>query len=64
MPVATTIVQHLPQFSAAFDKGLGVTELRPPGRAGAQIEQLWSDLDKLARRLTAPEKRRQRRERS
>jgi chromosome partitioning protein len=63
MPVAPTIVQHLPQFSAAFDRGLGVTELRPPGRAGAQIEQLWSDLDRLAKRLAAqPEKRRQRRE--
>jgi chromosome partitioning protein len=66
MPVAPTIVQHLPQFSAAFDRGLGVTELRSPGRAGAQVEQLWLDLDKLARRLaSAPsEKRRQRRERS
>ena len=65
MAVAPTIVQHLAQFSAAFDRGLGVTELKPAGRAGAQIEQLWADLDKLARRLAAPpEKRRQKRERA
>lgn len=54
IPVATTVINHLPQFGTAFDRGLGVTELRPAGRAGAQIEQLWADLDKLARRLAAP----------
>jgi cellulose biosynthesis protein BcsQ len=67
-PVAPTIIQHLAQFSAAFDRGLGVTELKPAGRAGAQIEQLWHDLDKLARRLAAPPseavKRKSRRERA
>ena len=54
IPVAPTIIHHLSQFSAAFDRGLGVTELRPAGRAVAEIEALWLDLDKLARRLAAP----------
>jgi hypothetical protein len=54
IPVAPTIIHHLAQFSAAFDRGLGVTELRPAGRAAAEIEQLWIDLDKLSRRLAAP----------
>jgi len=66
--VAPTIVHHLPQFSAAFDRGLGVTELKPAGRAADQIEQLWHDLDRLAARLAGPQseaaggKRRTRRE--
>jgi chromosome partitioning protein len=54
IPVAPTIIHHLAQFSTAFDRGLGVTELRPVGRAAAQIEAVWLDLDKLARRLSAP----------
>ena len=52
--VAPTIINHLPQFSTAFDRGLGVSEIKPGGRAAAQIEALWLDLDKLARRLAAP----------
>jgi chromosome partitioning protein len=54
MPVARTVIHHLPAFSAAFDRGLGVTELRPAGRAAAEIDDLWFDLDKLARRLALP----------
>src|SRR5262245_59255573 len=54
IPVAPTIIHHLAQFSASFDRGLGVTELRPAGRAAAQIEAFWLDLDKIARRLAAP----------
>jgi chromosome partitioning protein len=70
IPVAPTVVHHLPQFSAAFDRGLGVTELRPGGRAAGQIEALWGDLDKLAKRIAAPptegssRKRKARRERA
>jgi hypothetical protein len=54
VPVAPTVVHHLPAFSTAFDRGLGVTELKPTGRAAAEIEALWLDLDKLEQRLAAP----------
>jgi chromosome partitioning protein len=55
MTVAPTAIFHLPQFSAAYDKGRAVTELKPvDGKAALQIEALWGDLDKLARRIAAP----------
>ena len=55
--VAPTAVFHLPQFSAAYDKGKAVTELKPSdGKAAMQIRALWDDLDKLARRITAPKR--------
>ena len=55
MAVAPTTIFHLPQFSAAYDKGKAVTELKPAdGKAATQIEALWGDLDKLARRIAAP----------
>jgi chromosome partitioning protein len=57
--VAPTIVHHLGQFGAAFDRGLAVGELRPAGRAAAEIEALWLDLEKLARRLAAPSRKRE-----
>jgi chromosome partitioning protein len=59
MAVAPTAVSHLAQFSAAYDKGKAVTELKPlGGKAAVQVQALWSDLDRLAKRLTqAPAKR-------
>lgn len=54
VPAAPTVVNHLAQFATAFDRGLGVSELRPAGRAAAQIEALWGDLDRLAKRLATP----------
>jgi chromosome partitioning protein len=57
MAVAPTAIIHLPQFSAAYDKGKAVTELRPADdKAATQIEALWGDLDKLARRIAAPKR--------
>ena len=54
MAVAQTAIFHLPQFSAAYDKGKAVTELKPAnGKAALQIDALWGDLDKLARRIAA-----------
>lgn len=53
--VARTAVFHLPQFGRAFDEGKAVTELRPAGsKAATQIETLYGDLDKLARRICVP----------
>ena len=57
--VASTTINHLAQFSVAFDRGLGVTELRPVGRAAKQVEELWGDLEKLARRLAAPPRKKE-----
>ena len=55
MAVAPTTIWHLPQFSAAYDKGKAVTELKPAdGKAATQIDALWGDLDKIARRIAAP----------
>jgi hypothetical protein len=57
MAAAPTAIFHLPQFSAAYDKGRAVTELKPAdGKAAVQIQALWSDLDKLARRMAAPKR--------
>jgi chromosome partitioning protein len=57
MAVAPTAIFHLPQFSAAYDRGKAVTELKPAdGKAAVQIQALWSDLDKLARRIAAPKR--------
>jgi chromosome partitioning protein len=57
MAVASTPILHLPQFSAAYDKGKAVTELKPAdGKAAQQIQALWADLDKHARRITAPKR--------
>jgi chromosome partitioning protein len=55
MAVAPTAIFHLPQFSAAYDKGKAVIEMKPAdGKAAMQIEALWGDLDKLGRRGAAP----------
>jgi hypothetical protein len=55
MSVAPTTIWHLPQFSAAYDKGKAVTELKPAdGKAATQIDALLGDLDKMARRIAAP----------
>ena len=57
MAVAPTAVFHLPQFSNAYDRGKGVTEIKPAGgKAATQIQNLWVDLDKLARRISAPKR--------
>ena len=57
MVVAPTAIFHLSQFSAAYDKGKAVTELKPAdGKAALQIATLWGDLDKLARRMAAPKR--------
>jgi hypothetical protein len=50
MAAAPTAIFHLSQFSTAYDKGKGVTELKPAGgKAAQQIEALWNDLDKRKR---------------
>ena len=57
MAVASTTVFHLPQFSAAYDRGRAVIELKPAdGKAALQIRALLGDLDKLARRIAAPKR--------
>jgi chromosome partitioning protein len=57
MAVAPTTIWHLPQFSAAYDKGKAVTEMKPAdGKAAFKIAALWTDLDKLARRMAAPKR--------
>jgi chromosome partitioning protein len=55
LAVAPTSILHLPQFAAAYDKGKAVIELKPAdGKAATQIDALWGDLDKMARRIAAP----------
>ena len=55
MAVAPTAVFHHSQFSAAYDKGRAVIELKPAGgRAAVQIETLWGELDKIGRRVATP----------
>jgi chromosome partitioning protein len=55
MAVAPTTILHLPQFATAYDKGKAVTELKPAdGKAATQIDALWGDLDKIARRVAVP----------
>jgi chromosome partitioning protein len=52
LTVARTALTSSGQFAAAYDRGKGVVELGQ-GKASAQLQALWSDLEKLAGRTTA-----------
>jgi chromosome partitioning protein len=51
--VARTAISRLPEFSDAFDRGKGVTELRTGNKAAAQIGTLLIDFERHARRIGA-----------
>jgi chromosome partitioning protein len=54
MVVSPKVVFHLPQFGNAYDKGKGVTEIKPvDNKAAKQIRALWDFLDEYARELVA-----------
>jgi chromosome partitioning protein len=55
LAIAPTVLLHSPQFATAYGRGKGVVELGD-GKAGVQVRALWSDLEKFARRVSAPKR--------
>jgi len=58
--VCPVVLYHRPPYAAAIEKGKGVTELgAKAAKAGDEIRELWSFLDKRSKGLgagTAPTK--------
>jgi hypothetical protein len=52
--VCPVVIYHRPPFTAAIEKGKGVTELGAKAtKAGDEIRELWAFLDKRAKALGA-----------
>lgn len=60
--VAPVVIYHRPAFAAAIQRGKGVTETGPGGKAAEEIRELWAWLRKHAAELQPSTKRKSRRE--
>jgi hypothetical protein len=52
LAIAATVLLHSSQFATAFGRGKGAVELAE-GRAPTQVQDLWGDIDKFAKRVAS-----------
>lgn len=52
LAIAPTVLLHSAQFATAFGRGKGVVEMAE-GKASTQVQDVWGDIEKFAKRLAS-----------